>query len=288
MTPWEQHLLETLSAIKARSGDARSRLGALSELRPDHAFDSLLLRSLAPLSEGSINPYVDDRGFRAFIRGGGNVTLYERLSQTLEERLTGAPARLLDIGAGDGIVYEPLPGSLFSSIDLVEPSPMLASAERVLRGKQVAARGHSMTIEAFLEGGPPGPWDAALASFSLHCLPSSKRAAVLPEIRRRSGRLFIAEFDVPLAARGSAEERFGYMIGRYRRGLEEYPENGTLVAEGFLVPIFLSAFFQEHVSYEQGLEDWKNELERAGFTSVKVWPLHPYWWADAFLLEAAP
>ena len=287
---WDEQLLRTLQALgDDRRDEGRTLLRALTRQAPEHAFDAHLVHALERLSEGAVDPYVNDAGFRAFIRGGGNVPIYQQLSARLGERLGAmAPVEMLDIGCGDGLVYEPLPASLFTSVDLVEPSAMLANAERLLHGKQISTRGHPMTIEAFLAKEPGRSWNVALASFSLQHLPPAQRAGVLAELRRCGTRLFIAEFDVPAAARGDARARFDYMIERYRRGLDEYPDNGTVVAEGFLVPIFLSAFWQKHVSYEQSLEDWKREMSGAGFGEVRVLPLHRYWWADAFLLEAAP
>lgn len=288
MNPWDSQLFAVLEAAgEGRSEEARAAMEALSRMQAPHRFDALLARALARLSRDAVDPYVDEAGFRAFIRGGGNVPLYRRLSAELGERLRPvAPVALLDIGAGDGLVYQPLPASLFARVDLVEPSAMLASAEQLLREKRIPARGHAAGIQEFLARSPEGSWDAALASFSLQALPAPQRAGVLEELRRRGVRLFLAEFDTPAAALGGAEERFAHMIERYRRGLDEYAEEAELVADGFLVPIFLSASWQDRVSFEQPLAGWLAEVERAGFSALAPCPLHAYWWADAFLLEA--
>jgi hypothetical protein len=74
--------------------------------------------------------YDQPAAFAAFVRGGGNVVLYERLSARLADGYDKTqPETLLDIGCGDGLALVPtaratcLPGS-----NLVEPSVALLDA----------------------------------------------------------------------------------------------------------------------------------------------------------------
>src|ERR1700738_5146124 len=76
--------------------------------------------------------YDQPAAFTAFVRGGGNVVLYERLSARLADGYDKTqPETLLDIGCGDGLALVPAlesAGHLPARLDLVEPSVALLDA----------------------------------------------------------------------------------------------------------------------------------------------------------------
>src|ERR1700748_3613072 len=111
-----------LAALAAgREGDA---VAALNGVRGRSFMARALLRSLTERQDA--NAYDAPRAFEAFIRGGGNVALYSATRDMLARVYDRyRPARLIDLGAGDGMAL--LPALAAAShrpreVDIVEPN----------------------------------------------------------------------------------------------------------------------------------------------------------------------
>lgn len=239
---------------------------------------------------GKTSVYVSGEAFGAFIRGGGNVPLYQAVSGALRRAYPpGEPFTLLDIGVGDGLALLPaLPPNL-RRVDLVEPSAaMLVGVLEALETHQVVYHAFNGTIQAFLAASD-GRWDVAQATFSLQSLPPDERRQTLGWLREHAGRLLIAEFDPPELGEGLDPRRVAHFAARYEVGLAEYADDGGLVAQGFLMPVFFGYFdpTAARTNYEQPIAGWVADLNVAGFAEVRSRQLYDYWWAPCFLLEAA-
>lgn len=240
-------------------------------------------------SEGKTNVYVSGEAFGEFIRGGGNVPLYQALNNALAVAYDDyTRLDLLDIGVGDGLALLPaLPRSL-ARLDLVEPAVgMLGNTSAALTELGVPHHPFAETIQEFMRHAN-GPWDIIQATFSMHSLPPAERAEVLPWLRAHGQRLLIAEFDVPDLGDQLGPARVQHFAERYDHGLAEYRFDGDLVAQGFLMPVFFGYFDRTSArsTYEQPIELWEFELRDAGFEEVERRHLYDYWWAPAYLLDA--
>ncbi|MYW92232.1 class I SAM-dependent methyltransferase [Amycolatopsis rubida] len=233
------------------------------------------------LAAGPSAPVYDQpAAFTAFIRGGGNVELYRRLSEELAARYDSwRPAALLDLGCGDGSAIEPaLARASFrpERIDLVEPSEALLADVEV-----PGARRFSLTAQDFLAA-DGSTWNLTQSTFALQSIEPSVRAAVLSALRGRTERLVLAEFDVPDTADLES------LVRRYERGVAEYGEQASLVAQGFLLPVLLGvAAGTARTNWEHPAAQWTRQLAVAGFADVTVEPLADYWWAPAVLITAS-
>lgn len=259
-----------------RDGDAE-RAGALAA-----AAKTPLGAELATyLAGGSSGPVYDQpAAFTAFIRGGGNVELYRRLSEELAARYDSwRPAALLDLGCGDGLAIEPaLAQASFrpERIDLVEPSEALLADVEV-----PGARRFSLTAQDFLAA-DGSTWNLTQSTFALQSIEPAARAEVLSALRPRTERLVLAEFDVPDTADLES------LAQRYERGVAEYDEQASLVAQGFLLPVLLGvAAGKARTNWEHPAAQWTRQLEAAGFADVTVEPLADYWWSPAVLITAS-
>jgi hypothetical protein len=232
--------------------------------------------------------YDDGRAFAAFIRGGGNVGLYEALSDELRAVYQAEPPlRLLDVGVGDGLALLPALTAPPARLDLVEPSAaMLARTLAALQQRGLSAAAHQQTLQQFAAE-TTADWDLVQATFSLQTIDFAERRSLLRWLRGRTCRLLIAEFDAPDLQNPLHPDWFAYVVARYERGLAEYPDDGGLVAQGFLMPVFWGAFAAtQRANYEQPRSRWIADLSAAGFTNIRTVPLYDYWWAPAFLLDA--
>jgi SAM-dependent methyltransferase len=225
--------------------------------------------------------------FTAFVRGGGNVGLYERLSEKLAAGYDKTkPDSLLDIGCGDGLALVPALESAAhrpARIDVVEPSQALLDAAK----HQLAdVHAHNQTAQEFFP--QDRHWDRAQATFSLQSVPLADRPGVLKSLRRHADILTIAEFDVPVFTEGTPEH-LQSLVSRYERGIAEYGGDARLVAQGFLLPVLLGQVDAEveRTNWEQPAAKWVEQLTEAGFTDVDVEPLADYWWAPAVLITAS-
>lgn len=308
---WEIYRAEGLSAAQASdAADARSQFylallafgeeaylaGAIharraATLEPTSLVYREATAYLARVAEvGKQGVYVSGEAFAAFIRGGGNVPLYTNTSAALRSvYLTLERPTLIDIGVGDGLALLPalVPG--IARIDLVEPSmAMLVHTCAALDGRGVPYRSFAQYVQEFALTSADR-WDLAQATFSLQSLPPTERRSTLNWLRRSAGRLLIAEFDVPELGDQYDPARVAHMVDRYERGLAEYLDDGGLVAQGFLMPVFFGAFDRSaaRTNYEQPIASWEADLRAAGFSQVARRPLYDYWWATAYLVDAA-
>lgn len=241
--------------------------------------------------QGRQQVYTEPEGFAAFIRGGGNVSLYRALSAALAERYRSAqPASLLDIGVGDGLALLPALTGDVARVDLLEPSAALLDATAAaLTERGVAHRAANATLQQLATGVDAWPadtrWELTQSTFALHNIARPQRRDLLGWLRDHTDRLLIAEFD--LRPGSSCEpEWFDYVATRYEAGLAEYDGDGGLVAQGFLMPVMFGYFDPATVHHEQSLADWRADLTAAGFTDQREPELlHDYWWAPGYLLD---
>lgn len=245
---------------------------------------------LARVAEGGpASVYVSGEAFGAFIRGGGNVPLYERTSAALRE-VYAAYERLslLDIGVGDGLALLPALSPAVQRLDLVEPSAaLLAQTCAALDARGIAYNAHAATIQSFAAAATDR-WDVAQATFSLQSLTPADRAAILHWLRDHVDTLLIVEFDVPPAAAQLDPAWVEHVLQRYALGLAEYAADGDLVAQGFLMPVLFGYFDRTaaRTNYEQPIAAWVTDLQNAGFTQIAREHVYDYWWAPAIVLKA--
>lgn len=266
-------------AARAAAGDPASLLAAEA---------AAYLERLAAAGPASV--YVTGEAFGAFIRGGGNLPLYAAVSAALGDVYAGYGAlALLDVGVGDGMALLPALAPAVARVDLVEPSAaMLGRVAAALEARGVPFRAFPVGIQAFAEAADEH-WELAQATFSLQSLTPADRRAALAWLRAHAARLLIAEFDPPDLGEGLDPRRLARIAERYERGLAEYRDDGGLVAQGFLLPVFFGYFdpTAARTNYEQPIAAWEDDLRAAGFTRVERRPLYDYWWSPAFLLDAS-
>lgn len=240
-------------------------------------------------TEGKRAVYVSGEAFGAFIRGGGNVPLYQAVSAALREVYGEYQAlSLLDVGVGDGLALLPALLPQVRRVDMVEPSPaLLVGVSEALETRGVVYHAFNGTLQAFAAR-HSGHWDVAQATFSLQSLPPDERPAALAWLRAHADRLLIAEFDPPDLGEGLDPQRAAHFAARYEVGLAEYADDEHLVAQGFLMPVFFGYFDPTvaRTNYEQPLSRWEHDLRAAGFTQVARRHLFDYWWAPCALLDA--
>eukprot|EP01052_Picozoa_sp_SAG31_P038875 SAG31_NODE_5277_length_2636_cov_11.564899_2_plen_494_part_00 len=174
--------------------------------------------------------YADDgaAAFDAFIRNGGNVSLYTTVADALERDVWptstphDAPWKLLDIGCGDAANLLPglrrracsrrvspaETGTAAVAVDLIEPSgPLLADAVKKLSELSPAIHhtAHQLTLQSFVNACDRRDrhvtleWDACQSTFALQNLNPDERLTALRWLAPRCGRLALVEFDVPAA-----------------------------------------------------------------------------------------
>ncbi|WP_290061742.1 class I SAM-dependent methyltransferase [Amycolatopsis solani] len=276
-------LADALAAYRAGDRDQAADLAA----QAGRAGSTLADELRAYLGGDGSAPVYDQPGaFTAFIRGGGNIGLYRALSAALAERYDAEkPESLLDLGCGDGLAVVPALEQASHTpprIDLVEPSAALLEGvhERV-----PSAQCWQSTAQDFLARDDLG-WEFVQSTFALQSIEPEQRAEVLRTLQLRTGKLVIAEFDVPEFEEGSTAH-LRSLVERYERGVAEYGEDASLVAQGFLLPVLLGIVSgQERTNWEHPAEGWVDQLRTAGFTDVDVAPLADYWWSPAVLITA--
>lgn len=273
-------LADALAAY--RSGD-RDQAAELARRAGSPLADELRIHLAG---ESSAPVYDQPEAFTVFIRGGGNVELYRRLSEELAARYDAVkPESLLDLGCGDGLAVVPALGQakhMPTRIDLVEPSGALLD---VVRERVPAAQCWPSTAQDFLARDDLG-WDFTQSTFALQSIEPAQRAGVLRTLQPRTGTLVLAEFDVPEFTEGSPEH-LRSLVARYERGVAEYGADASLVAQGFLLPVLLGIVSgRERTNWEHPAATWVEQLKMAGFTQVGVEPLADYWWSPAVLITA--
>ncbi|MEV6642771.1 class I SAM-dependent methyltransferase [Amycolatopsis sp. NPDC051371] len=276
-------LADALAAYRTGDRDQAAELAAQAGL----AGSSLAGELRTYLAgDGPAAVYDQPEAFTAFIRGGGNVELYRALSAALAARYDNAkPESLLDLGCGDGLAVVPAleqATHVPSRIDLVEPSAALLDG---VRERVPSATCWQSTAQDFLARDDLG-WDFVQSTFALQSIEPEQRADVLRALQLRTGTLVLAEFDIPEYVEGSPEH-LRSLVERYERGVAEYGEDASLVAQGFLLPVLLGIVDgHERTNWEHPAAGWAEQLETAGFTEVGVEPLADYWWSPAVLITA--
>lgn len=240
------------------------------------------------LNHGAANAYASPEGFQAFVRGGGNIPLYENTSAALGSVYREYMAfHLLDIGTGDGLALIPALETTIDRLDVVEPSAaLLENLERQLREMELPYRAFQGTLQDF--AAQTGEhWDVAQATYSLQSLPFDERPAMLRWLREHTDRLLLVEFDAPDFRNPLAPERIQHVLARNQLGLAEYAGNDTVI-QGFLMPVMWGYFDRSagRLNYEQPAAAWSQQLGEVGFATVTTRLIYPYWWADAYLLDA--
>lgn len=267
-----------VAALRAlTTGDVAGAVAALSAEVTRPLLNAALRAHLAADGDGRV--YDQPAAFTAFIRGGGNVGLYEAVSAALAGLYKRHDvATLVDIGCGDGRAVVPAVAGLDLSVTLVEPSAALLSSVR-LDGAVLVN-----TDAASFVAGLDGRFDLAESTFALHTLPYDERSAVLTGLRSHVSRLVVAEFDVP----GEPLEHLGFLADTYERGLAEYESDRELVAQGFLMPVLVGQLAPgaRRSTFEQPADAWARQVRECGYRDVVVEPLFDYWSSPAFLLTA--
>lgn len=234
--------------------------------------------------DGDGHVYDQPAAFTAFIRGGGNVGLYEAVSGALASLYARHEiASLLDIGCGDGKAVVPAVAGRDVAVTLVEPSRALLDAAAA---RLPGAAAHHTDAASFVST-LTGRFDLAESTFALHALPHEERSAVLTRLCGHVSRLAIAEFDVPDHPVGSADH-LRFLADTYEQGLAEYGTDRDLVAQGFLMPVLTGQLAPgaHRSTWEQPATAWAAQLAECGYTEVRIEPLYDYWSAPAFLLTA--
>lgn len=239
--------------------------------------------------EGKLNVYVSPEAFGVFIRGGGNVPLYQNTSKALK-RIYGEydSFSLLDVGAGDGLALLPALTPNIRYLDVLEPSlAMLNKASDELGRRNIDHRAINATIQQFMVASP-GHYDVVQSTYAMQSLQPEARPQVLSWLKRHTARLLIVEFDALDFADMNDPDRVHTFIEHYERGLAEYAGDDDLVAQGFLMPVFFGGFDpgEARVNWEMPIAEWVKQLHDAGFTKVCTEPIYDYWWAPAFLIDA--
>jgi hypothetical protein len=251
------------------------------------------------MREGKANVYVAPEAFGAFIRGGGNVPLYANTSAALRrvyERYDSLS--LLDIGVGDGLALLPALTPNIRHLDVLEPSlAMLNQTTAALNARGIDHRAINATVQQLMASslspwgrgqGDGAEWDIIQSTYALQSLRPEERPRVLAWLRAHAKRLLLVEFDAPDFADMYDPDRVRYFVEHYERGLAEYADDGGLVAQGFLMPVFFGGFDpgEARVNWEMPIAEWTRLLREAGFAEVRAELIYDYWWATAYLMDA--
>lgn len=279
-----------VAALRALlSGDlavARARLRA-GTTRPllNQALDTYLAES----GDGSV--YDRPAAFTAFIRGGGNVGLYDALTTTLARRYRrDGVTSLVDLGCGDGQALVPAlaaAGDPAPAVTLVEPSrALLDAALAALAGHPAPVTAHA-TDAATFTATLTTRHDLGQSTFALHTLPHDDRSAMLTALRPHVTHLVLAEFDFPAHPAGGTAH-LAFLADSYEQGIAEYDADRDLVAQGFLMPVLTGQLAPgaHRSTWEQPASAWAEQITACGYRDVAVEPLYDYWSAPAFLLTA--
>lgn len=272
-----------VAALRAlTNGDVTGARAALENGVTRPLLNAALRTHLAADGDGHV--YDQPAAFTAFIRGGGNVGLYQAVSDALAALYDRHEiASLLDIGCGDGKAVVPAVADRDVAVTLVEPSrALLDAAVAQLPG----AAAHNTDAATFVST-LTGRFDLAESTFALHTLPHEDRSAVLTALRGHVSRLVLAEFDVPDHPVGSAEH-LTFLADTYEQGLAEYDADRDLVAQGFLMPVLTGQLTPGATrnTWEQPATAWAAQLTECGYHEVMIEPLCDYWSSPVFLLTA--
>lgn len=267
-------------------GDHDSALAALEHVdRP--LLNAALRTHLAAGGDGRV--YDQPAAFTAFIRGGGNIGLYDAVSAALAG-LYGrlGVTSLVDIGCGDGRALVPAlrAAATAPAVTLVEPSRALLDA--ALADLPTGTIAHATDASTFTNA-LTTRFDLVESTFALHALPHEERSAVLTALRGHVSHLAVAEFDHPDHPDDADHpDRLTFLADTYEQGLAEYDTDRDLVAQGFLMPVLTGQLTPgaRRSTWEQPATAWAEQVAACGFRNVVVEPLYDYWSSPAFLLTA--
>jgi hypothetical protein len=285
-------------------GDLDAAVAAAQSIAAEGELYAQAARWLAKVAQdGETGAYLDADAFAAFIRGGGNVALYNAVESFVAAAWDDyRPASILDIGPGDGKVIAGAlrrthlqPGATF---DLVEPAVNLlpkAVDQINQHAPQVEIRSFNGTIQSFMAEVPAtARWDLCQATWSMQNLSPTERTPLFPWLGEHCATLLVAEFDVqtetyPLLS----PQRIRLIHDKYVAGIAEYtgkmdPALEERVKQGFLMPILFGYFRSGggRSTCEQTIGQWMDDIKSGGFRDVQRKLIYPYWWADAYLLIA--
>ncbi len=286
-------LVQALLAFGA--GDLHGALAAADQTAADHP-EPLTRAAAAHLrrvaAHGSADVYASPEGFSAFVAGGGNVPLYQQTSAAYAEALRRHRALpVLDLGSGDGRALLPALREVSARVVALEPSAALARdlrlrvTERALAVEVVQTSAQDLTRDPAWRSARFG---LCAATFALQALPRADRMHVLAWLRDHCRALALAEFDAPQLSEPIAECSALEIVRRYRTGVAEYTAQPDPTVAGFLMPMLFGYFAagRARTNWEQPLAAWTADLRAAGFRKVCARSLYPYWWAEAFWIEA--
>lgn len=273
-----------LLALTDAGGASTARLRDDSVVRADplgSAIDAFLSRS-----DGR-DVYASPEGFEAFIDHGSNPALYDTtIAEVSRLQDRWRPTVVADLGCGDGRVTEATTHDEVGQIHLIEPSAELLERALARTGWPVVPTPHPTTVAGWLDGlDSKSSVDLVQSTFALHTFPHDDRSTALRRLAEVTERLVIVDFDVPdFADRSEAHAR--YAAAAYRRAIEEYAAVPAAI-DGFLLPVLVGQFTPggDRVTFEQSCDRWAEQVGGAGF-AVTIRPIHDFWWAPAFVLEA--
>jgi SAM-dependent methyltransferase len=268
------------------SGDVDQARAELAEGTTRPLLNDALSTYLTGTGDGRV--YDQPAAFTAFIRGGGNVGLYDAVSRALAQRYQRLGVRtLVDIGCGDGrAVLAALAATPVPAVTLVEPSRALLEAALDAAPADIDVTAFAGDAAQFVAG-LEGRFDLAESTFALHALPHEDRSAVLTALRGHVEHLTLAEFDVPDHPAGT-DEHLEFLADTYEQGLAEYTDDRDLVAQGFLMPVLTGQLAPgaRRSTWEQPATAWAAQLRACGYRNIVIEPLFDYWSSPAFLLTA--
>lgn len=263
------------AAVRARRGD------------PEGELARLLVEFTSGDAGGGV--YESPAAFRAFIRGGGNVGLYEAVAGVLREVYRRErPGSVLDVGAGDGLALLPALGGQRFRVGVVEPSAaLLAETTAGLERLGVVHESWQVTAQEFVAA-HAGRWDVVQSSFALQSLCEADKREVLSWICGHASRFVLVEFDVPEVDDVWDPVWFADCVARLERGLREYGTDRDLVGVGFVLPVVLGKFSATTppANHEVSIARWRELLGEAGFGGIRVRRVADYWWRPAYAVEA--
>lgn len=286
------HFVEAVVAYHEQSFETAHQLAEKSAAtEPENLFyqqAKLFLQGVADKKSSDV--YASPEGFAEFIRGGGNVPLYQNTSAALNRIYTASGAStLLDIGVGDGHALLPALSETIRQLDCVEPSSaMLTTLGKKLSNYDLQFQLHPMNWQDFRDNiEPDRSWDLIQMTFSAHTFIPTERAALLKWCAKRCKQLLVVEFDVPVFEKMLSPDVIQYYVEQYEVGLAEY-KDVEVVMQRFLMPVFFGNFAHDsqRLTFEQPAEQWRTNLEAAGFSAIQQHAVFDYWWGAAFMLES--
>ena len=280
-------IVHALSALA--DGDwATAAAAARSAARqgPDSCLAHALTRYLSDMRVPGV--YDEPRAFETFIDNGGNVELYRQtIRHVAAVHSDVEPHSVLDIGCGDGRITAGVLGAPTTRVELVEPSAeLLDRAIAAVDRPWIEVVAHRADVRTFLADlDVTTTWEMVQSTFALHATNPVERPALFASLARRTPRLIIVEFDVPLFDDRS-DEHIAYLADRYEQGIREYEDHPEVISN-FLMPVLVGQLDAAvpRYTFEQPIDAWTRLIHDAGFTTTTRLTAR-YWWADAFLISA--